>query len=527
MILKTIYILLFLKFISGSLIAQISPGELTTAHKSLEGISNCTKCHILGEKVENKKCLDCHTEINNLIKANRGYHSSSEVKNKKCVKCHGEHFGRNFKIIRFDKDKFDHALTGFTLKGKHKEIKCASCHQSKFIVSKKLKSNKNTFLGLQQKCQSCHEDFHQGTLKPKNCESCHNTKKWRPTVGFDHTKTKFKLDGAHKKVKCVQCHKIGKKNGKVFQNFSILKYNQCTDCHTDIHLGKFGDNCIQCHTVFSFKNIVYKNKFDHAKTGFLLKGAHNNLECKQCHTKGVSVKLKSENCYDCHKDYHNDEFTKNGIRQDCSKCHTEDKFTPSEFTIQNHSKTRFALLGSHLAVPCVKCHLNDSKWSFSFESTQCIACHNNIHGNLIQQYDDEKGLCEKCHNSDSWELVEFDHNKTGFNLIGKHQQVKCSNCHFKDTRQSFIFSKLSYECKSCHKDQHNGQFEEKYLNDCSKCHSPIDWNEVNFNHDTARFKLDGSHEKLSCNQCHTEEIINGEKIVKYKFEDITCKSCHL
>ncbi|NOX64557.1 MAG: cytochrome C [Chlorobi bacterium] len=507
--------------------AQISPGDLTSAHKSLEGISHCTKCHILGDKVENKKCLDCHTEINQLINSNKGYHSSSEVKNKECVKCHGEHFGRDFTIIRFNKKIFDHTLTGFTLKGKHKKIKCESCHQSKFIESKKLKDRKNTYLGLHQNCQSCHEDYHQGTLKNSNCQSCHNTEKWRPTAGFNHAETKFKLTGAHKNIKCEQCHKIDKRNGKEFQNFRIAKFGQCIDCHKDIHLGKFGDNCTQCHTTQSFKSIKNDKKFDHSKTGFILKDAHNNLKCNQCHIKGVSVKLKSKNCYDCHTDYHKGEFTKNGIQQDCSVCHTESSFTPSHFTLDEHSKTKFALLGGHLAVPCGKCHLNDSKWTFTFKNTECITCHENIHGDLILKYSDEKGLCVKCHNSGSWDQVNFDHDKTEFKLIEKHEKVKCSNCHFIDNQQSFIFSKLSHDCKTCHKDQHNGQFEADYLNDCSKCHSPNDWSAVNFDHDQARFKLDGSHKNLSCNKCHKEEIINGNKIVKYKFKDITCKSCHL
>ena len=32
---------------------QISPGELAKVHLQLEGMSNCTQCHILGKKVSN------------------------------------------------------------------------------------------------------------------------------------------------------------------------------------------------------------------------------------------------------------------------------------------------------------------------------------------------------------------------------------------------------------------------------------------------------------------------------------------
>ena len=73
-------IFLFCFFIYSFTFAQISPGELTTAHADLEGLSNCTKCHELGEKVLNSKCLDCHSEIKSLITFGEGFHSSGDVK---------------------------------------------------------------------------------------------------------------------------------------------------------------------------------------------------------------------------------------------------------------------------------------------------------------------------------------------------------------------------------------------------------------------------------------------------------------
>ncbi len=77
------------------------PDDLTNAHSNLEGISNCTKCHEIGEKVLSSKCLDCHKEIKSLVKANRGYHSYPEVKKRECASCHNEHHGRNFRISKF------------------------------------------------------------------------------------------------------------------------------------------------------------------------------------------------------------------------------------------------------------------------------------------------------------------------------------------------------------------------------------------------------------------------------------------
>ena len=99
--------------------AQISPGDLSQPHAHLKGLSNCTKCHTLGEKISNQKCLDCHLDIGIRLSEGRGYHSSIEVQGKACIKCHSDHHGQNFKMIRLDKEHFDHTLTGYNLQGGH------------------------------------------------------------------------------------------------------------------------------------------------------------------------------------------------------------------------------------------------------------------------------------------------------------------------------------------------------------------------------------------------------------------------
>ena len=85
--------------------AQISPGDLSKAHAHLEGASNCTQCHAVGNKVTREKCLACHQEIKNNIDANKGYHASKEVKGKNCAACHNDHHGRDFQLIKFDGDE--------------------------------------------------------------------------------------------------------------------------------------------------------------------------------------------------------------------------------------------------------------------------------------------------------------------------------------------------------------------------------------------------------------------------------------
>ncbi|MCW9065807.1 MAG: cytochrome C, partial [Ignavibacteriaceae bacterium] len=69
------------------------------------------------------------------------------------------------------------------------------------------KKRKNTYLGLNANCFTCHEDIHQKTLGD-NCSKCHNTEVFKPAANFDHSTAAFKLTGAHQKVECISCHKM-------------------------------------------------------------------------------------------------------------------------------------------------------------------------------------------------------------------------------------------------------------------------------------------------------------------------------
>ncbi|MCF6214288.1 MAG: hypothetical protein L3J45_09735 [Flavobacteriaceae bacterium] len=287
--LKNIFLLFLLS--TAYSYGQISPGDLTTAHAKYEGMSNCTLCHDLGNKVSNNLCLDCHKDIQALIKKERGYHSSSDVKNKDCFQCHNEHHGRKFEMIRFDKDKFKHDLTGYKLEGKHDEIDCKKCHTSDFIADKDIKKRPDTFIGLDTKCLSCHADYHQKTLSSNDCKSCHNTEKFSPAINFNHDEADFKLKGKHLDVDCVKCHKETKRNGKDFQNFNNLNFKDCNACHTTPHEENVTGSCKQCHTETSFKNMRGKNRFNHNLTNFTLKGAHKKVDCFSCHAKNADPKL--------------------------------------------------------------------------------------------------------------------------------------------------------------------------------------------------------------------------------------------
>jgi len=145
------FLFLFFSFLASG---QISPGELAEPHAHLEGISNCTQCHDLGEHVSDQKCLACHTELKVRIDQKKGFHSSTKVNGKSCIICHSEHLSRKYDIVHLDKNKFDHKETGFILEGKHKEKQCADCHKPENIKDPAIKKKKMTFLGLKTDCQN-------------------------------------------------------------------------------------------------------------------------------------------------------------------------------------------------------------------------------------------------------------------------------------------------------------------------------------------------------------------------------------
>ncbi len=523
-----IYLVMVVLLIATGGFGQISPGDLAQVHSHLEGISNCTLCHELGESVTNEKCLDCHKEIQTRITQDKGYHASSEIKGKACASCHNDHHGLKFEIIRFDKEQFDHKLTGYELLGAHKLKKCEDCHKNEFITDQKIKDKKFSYLGLNTDCLSCHDDYHQKSLSA-NCVDCHGMKKFKPAPKFDHNKTKFTLQGKHMDVACEKCHPIETVNNTKFQKFKGIEFRNCTSCHKDVHDNKFGQDCKKCHTENSFLNIKSLEGFDHSKTNFALEGKHVNLDCKKCHKTKYTDPIKHARCADCHQDYHEKQFVGQGKNPDCKDCHSVNSFVGSSYTIEKHNLGAFPLEGAHLATPCFVCHKKEDKWVFKPMGQRCVDCHTDIHADYITPKYYPENDCKACHSVTSWNKIQFDHKTTDFDLLGAHKNQTCRSCHFKGSTTQVrkqAFKGMATDCASCHLDTHAGQFEKEGKTDCSRCHINENWKPEKFNHDNTRFALDGRHKDVACYKCHKELVVNDKKVVQYKLEEFKCENCH-
>ncbi|MCF8405767.1 MAG: cytochrome C [Bacteroidales bacterium] len=529
---KYIYSILFAFLLIGvtSVFSQISPGDLVQAHAYLEGMSNCTECHTLGEKVSNDKCLACHKELKSRIEAKKGYHASTEVNGKECTTCHSDHHGRNFQIIHFERESFNHSLTGYDLKEAHKKLKCEDCHKKEFIADQELKEKKKTFLGLNTECLNCHKDYHQTTLST-NCIQCHDFGAFKPASGFDHSRTNYPLLGKHTDVSCIKCHKKEQRNGNDFQVFKGIGYENCTNCHEDVHQNKFGQNCRSCHTESSFHEIKGMSNFDHTKTDFPLEGRHKFIDCKACHKGKYTDPINHSKCISCHKDYHKGQFVKEGKSPDCSECHTLNGFSGSKYTIEKHNKGEFALKGAHLATPCFACHKKEEKWNFRDIGRNCSDCHQNIHQSFISAKYLPNDDCRFCHTEERWgEQDIFDHSTTNFNLEGAHKKQSCRSCHFHESEEgkSFVqkFTGLGTNCIVCHNDIHYKQFDEEGITDCERCHKFENWKAEKFDHNQTRFKLEGKHAGLACKACHKIQNTEQYSYILYKLNDIRCETCH-
>ena len=185
--------------------------------------AKCSACHagILYKENLATTCVSCHQK-DDKHKGQLG---------PKCESCHNDAGWRE--------TRFDHGVTRFPLLGKHANVKCKDCHATP------------QYKDAKTDCYSCHrkDDKHKlrlGTL----CEQCHNPRSWKQW-DFDHNRrTAFVLDGKHRGLDCLACHKFPVQG-------RVRLAGTCVSCHEeqDFHNGAFGRLCERCHVTSTFKTI--------------------------------------------------------------------------------------------------------------------------------------------------------------------------------------------------------------------------------------------------------------------------------
>jgi hypothetical protein len=435
------------------------------------------------------RCDSCHTD------EHRGQLG------RECQHCHDETAWK-------PAPRFDHQVTEFPLRGRHKGVRCSECHPTVEDEDQSSRGGKlRSFMQMKPidhgGCASCHDDPHEGKLGGR-CASCHSETSWHVINaggGGDrkfHARTRFPLEGAHLGAPCRSCH--GPFPGAPAR-FRGLPFASCTDCHADAHVGqlagrgagaKRAPDCASCHDTSAFSPARFEPE-RHAQTRFPLEGAHEAAACRGCHP--LDPKLETR--------------------------------VPAA--------VRNTLEREHRPLLVSTAVLRPMRWP-----NLCSSCHQDVHqGQFAPQI--EANDCRGCHSTTSFSVLRFDHDRdTHFPLTGAHRTSACTGCHPREVLRphgppAVRYVSVTTTCTGCHTDTHQGQFSQpapgRAVRDCSFCHGTDRFSRTQFSHADPQFTtfaLRGRHADLGCKACHLPvEIAAGLQVVRYRPLPRACAGCHV
>lgn len=343
-------------------------------------VLDCQKCHFNGQfkNIPHEECSDCH----------RNVHPERQI-DQTCSFCH---VTTSFSWIQFDHNK----NTDFKLTGQHRDVACLSCHVEQ--IFKNMPAN-----NANPNCQGCHADPH-GKSMDNECANCHRTEGFKLVRNFDHQEQfGYALEGRHSELSCQKCHSNHLLGDYQIPKTGSANRTECANCHYDIHRGQYGQNCESCHNVNSFA--VEQGDKIHDLGFFKLEGAHDLMDCNDCHADNTSLAGMGMYCGGCHEknDIHLGKFG-----GQCGDCHNQMAWLPTKF---KHNTTGFRLTGAHRYVECSSCHVNQV---YAGLPNDCYFCHadsftaftvdgraNTFHGggNGVAILD-----CADCHSTIDWSI---------------------------------------------------------------------------------------------------------------------------
>lgn len=368
---------------------------------------------------------------------------------------------------------------------------------------------------------------------PRDCATCHEGSSWhdiKDDFVFDHEQeTGVALIGAHARAECLRCHND---RGPV----ADFARQGCVGCHEDVHFGKLGKNCADCHEPNDWRPSAEIAR--HSRTRFPLVGSHAAVACFRCHA-GSDVgnfDRTSTECVDCHRDQLAFAVEPNhrlqGWVDNCDRCHISTTWDGAGF---NHSS--FALTGQHAVTACAQCHTNGM---FSGTPSACVACHQDDFNGVTDPNHVTQNFpttCQNCHSTSTWEGASFNHAGITSGCIACHQRdynaapnhvaqsfpTSCQQCHNTSTWKgaNFNHAGITRGCIACHQSDYDGTTNPNHIaagfpTTCNTCHTTVAWEGATFDH--PQFPIDsGAHANLTCQQCHT---------TPNNFTMFTCTNCH-
>ncbi|MBX2820839.1 MAG: hypothetical protein KTR29_14190 [Rhodothermaceae bacterium] len=198
---------------------------------------------------------------------------------------------------------------------------------------------------------------------------------------------------------------------------------------------------------------------------------------------------------------------------------------------------------------CTQCH---QLGQVGISNDKCLSCHTPIASRLEEEKgyhatiaDQNCGDCHKDHFGLDFDVLRFqpetfDHDLSGFDLVGAHTTIECRSCHqpefitsadvrtFKSAHDALekTWLGVSAQCSYCHSSDniHGTQFVDQ---DCGTCHGESEWEGIpDFDHAATSFPLTGRHQAVSCEGCHTPYEDQPDIIHFADLPAQTCASCH-
>jgi hypothetical protein len=286
----------------GATPAIVSPANTVVMRPAS---NSCTSCHVdahageLAARTDGGACDGCHSQD--------GWRPST--------------FGTS-----------QHASLRLPLDGAHAAAPCASCHSADRRGLRPLPAGAASGAARvalrppETTCAECHVDPHlwkKAASPAQACSTCHTTRSFHATTmdAAAHARTGYPLEGAHRAVPCVACHKAldrptapstliaGAPNARRLE--LATPGTACASCHRNPHgpeLGTAGGaDCDRCHTLGAFSPA---SRFDHARDArFPLQGAHARVSCVACHRQSAGTTPGTP-------------LTYSGLSSACESCHT-------------------------------------------------------------------------------------------------------------------------------------------------------------------------------------------------------------